>query len=121
MESFLRRMSSIVRKGSNKSSDARDNDDEQHQEHFQYLQQRRRSAPDIRRRNNQVEKTSMELDQKVTSVEEIHSRTSILSTNTSNFIRKQHQSISKLPFSFFVPFLKILPMKKYRKAREIKT
>ena len=101
MESFLRRMSSIVRKNNHKSSDPGDNEDDNDQEeieeenHFQRLQQRRRSAPDIRRRTNQGEKTPIELDQKVISVEEINSKTLIRHTNTNSFIRKQYQSTGK--------------------------
>lgn len=101
MESFLRRMSSIVRKTNHKSSDPGDNEDDNDQEeideesHFHRLQQRRRSAPDIRRRTNQGEKTPIELDQKVISVEEINSQSLIRHINTNSFTRKQYQSIGK--------------------------
>lgn len=106
MESFLRRMSSIVRKNPHQSFDPGDhqNDDDQEEEeeeeenHFHRLQQRRQSAPDIRRRANQTDKIRTELDQKVISVEEINSQTHIRHTNTSSFIRKQSHSTGK---SFF--------------------
>lgn len=100
MESFFRRMSSIVRKGSNKSSDVEENeqennDDNERQRHFRQMQQRRRSAPDIRRRANPVDKTSLESDQKVTSFEQINSQNLTIQTSTGSLTRKQHNSTGK--------------------------
>ncbi|CAM4749266.1 unnamed protein product [Rotaria magnacalcarata] len=92
MESFLQRMSSLVTGNSNKfikeDTDEIENDQ---QRKFSYLQQRRCSAPDIRRRGVTMDRLARVLDHKGTSEEQI--------TNhfTSNiFPRKHYNSIGKL-------------------------
>jgi hypothetical protein len=91
-------MSSIVRKNSNKSSDADENESENsqdeniRQQHFRQMQQRRRSAPDIRRRTTPIEKTSLESDQIGTSFEQINTQNLMTQTSTNNLARKQYNS-----------------------------
>ncbi len=94
MESFFRRMSSIVRKSSNKSSDADENesedgqDDNMRQRYFRQMQQRRRSAPDIHRRANLIDRLPLEADHKVTSFEQINTQNLTIQTSNSNLTRK---------------------------------
>jgi hypothetical protein len=91
-------MSSIVRKSSNKSSDADENesvhsqDEDLRQRHFQQLQQRRRSAPDIRRRTTPIDKLPLESDQKGTSFEQINSQNLSTQMSNNNLSWKQHSN-----------------------------
>ncbi|CAF4708405.1 unnamed protein product, partial [Rotaria magnacalcarata] len=67
MESFFRRISSIVRRNSNKSPDIDEHDDEdaEQQEYFRQMRERRLSAPDIRRRTDAADQVLMGSDQKI--------------------------------------------------------
>jgi hypothetical protein len=97
MESFFRRVSSIVRKGSNKSFDVEEKDEEGdgRLRRFRQMQQRRRSAPDIRRRTIPIDEISMESDQKVASFEKINSQNLTIQSSTTIFTRKQSNSTGK--------------------------
>ncbi|CAF3520493.1 unnamed protein product [Rotaria socialis] len=84
MESFFRRMSSIVRRNSNKSPDIDEHngEDAEQQEYFRQMRERRLSAPDIRRRSHAVDRVLMESDQKIalfqqTSLQKLTPQTSI--------------------------------------------
>jgi hypothetical protein len=102
MESFFRRMSSIVRKNNNKSFDPDENEQENHgddnerHKQFRYMQGRRRSAPDMRRRTIPVGRIPTESDQEFTSVEQINSSKMTLQTSTSILPRKHYYSTGKL-------------------------
>ncbi len=69
MESFFQRMSSIVLRNNNKEDSEEDENEKQRQ--FQYLQQRRRSAPDIHRRGVLNDRLVRIPDHKGTSEEQI--------------------------------------------------
>jgi len=99
MESFFRRVSSIVRKNNNKSldPDRDEQEDNGQQRRFQQMQQRRRSAPDIRRRApTPVDRMMMEPDKKVTSFEHINSHNLTAQGSTTNLTRKNFSSTGKL-------------------------
>jgi hypothetical protein len=105
MESFFRRVSSIVRKNNNKSYDTDDNEQENHDEEeenngrrrqFRQMRGRRRSAPDIRRRAPTADKLSMESNQKGTSSEQIDSQRLSAQSSTTALTRKQYSSSGKL-------------------------
>jgi hypothetical protein len=98
MESFFRRVSSIVRKNSNKDFDPDENEQENHQRQasFREMQQRRRSAPAIRRSSIPVDKLPMESDQKITSIEQINSENQTVHSNTINLTRKHWNPTSKI-------------------------
>ncbi|CAF0897394.1 unnamed protein product [Rotaria sp. Silwood1] len=95
MESFFRRMSSIVRRNSNKSSDVDEHDEEdneQQQQRFRQMRERRLSAPDIRRRAMPVDRISSEFDQKATLFEQTNSPKLMTRTNTNIVTRKNYRS-----------------------------
>ena len=71
MESFFQRMSSIVLQNKDKEDEDLDENETFRQQHFRHLQERRRSAPDIRRRGVVSERLGRVLDQKGTSEEQI--------------------------------------------------
>jgi hypothetical protein len=98
MESFFRRMSSIVRRNSNKSFEPDENEQESNgrARHFREMQQRRRSAPDIHRRAPPADKTSMEPEKKITSSEAINSQNLPAQSSTTNLTLKQYSSTGKL-------------------------
>ncbi|CAF0796306.1 unnamed protein product [Rotaria sordida] len=95
MESFFRRMSSIVRRNSNKSTDAdeHDEDDNQQQERFRQIRERRLSAPDIHRRTMPVDRIPMESDQKATLFEQINSPKLTAQSSSNILTRKNYRSI----------------------------
>jgi len=98
MESFFRRVSSIVRKSNNKDFDPDENEQENHQRQtsFREMQQRRRSAPAIRRSSIPVDKIPMESNQKITSAEQINSENQAAHSNTTNLTRKHCNPTSKI-------------------------
>ena len=101
MQSFFRRMSSIVRKSSNKSScdtDEVENEDnnEERQRKFRQMQQRRRSAPDIHRRAAPADRLVSESNKKVTSFEQINSQNLGIHCYTTGLTRKNFHSSGKL-------------------------
>ncbi|CAF4661199.1 unnamed protein product, partial [Rotaria socialis] len=89
MESFLQRMSSLVTRTNNKfiEEDIDEIENDQ-QRRFSYLQQRRCSAPDIRRRGATMDRLTRVFDHKGTSEEQI---TNHFSSNI--FPRKHYNSI----------------------------
>lgn len=104
MESFFRRMSSMVRRNSNKSSDIDENDEEdnEQQEHFRQMRGRRLSAPDIRRRPIPVDRIPMESDQTITLIEKSNFPKLTTQTSTTILTYKQHRPTGKLfPFNCF--------------------
>ena len=80
MESFLRRVSSIVRKSSDTSAEPDENDDEERRRYFRDLQSRRHSAPHIRRRGIPIDVLPDECDKKTTSSERMYSPTRSIQT-----------------------------------------
>jgi len=97
MESFFRRVSSIVRKNNNKSFDPDNEEDNGRQRRFQQMQQRRRSAPDIRRRApTPIDRIPLEHDKKVTSFEHINSHNLTAQSSTTNLTRKNYNSTGTL-------------------------
>lgn len=92
MESFFRRMSSIVRKNSNKSVES---DENEREEQFRYLQQRRRSAPDIRRRGVPLERIALDSSEQDSSTERLVSHSIINQSSTGILARKQYDSTGK--------------------------
>jgi hypothetical protein len=101
MESFFRRMSSIVKNKSNKSTDV-DQDDEtnneqqqQQQQQFRRIQQRRRSAPDIHRRSANHERKSNDVDYDETIGEQIRSRMINNATSTAVSPQMHHNAEGK--------------------------
>ncbi|CAF1113983.1 unnamed protein product [Adineta steineri] len=88
MESFFQRMSSIVLRSNTKED--MDEEDNERRRHFRHLQERRRSAPDIRRRGLLNDRLVRIPDQKGTSEEQIPMH---LTTATSSPWEKQFNSI----------------------------
>lgn len=92
MESFLQRMSSFVTRNNNKFNDEDINEIENEQQRrFGYLQQRRCSAPDIRRRGMAIDRSTRVLDHKGASEEQITNH-----FNSTMFPRKHYNSMGKL-------------------------
>ncbi|CAF0878881.1 unnamed protein product [Rotaria sp. Silwood1] len=92
MESFFQRMSSFVIRNSNKFIEQDINEIEnERQRQFTYLQERRCSAPDIRRRGITIDRLTRVLDQKGTSEEQITTH-----FNAHMLSRKHYNSIGKL-------------------------
>lgn len=71
MEAFFQRMSSIVLQNKDKEDEDFDENETFRQQHFRHLQERRRSAPDIRRRGIVTERLGRILDHKGASEEQI--------------------------------------------------
>ena len=71
MESFFQRMSSIVLRSNTKEDMETEDDESERQRQFRHLQERRRSAPDIRRRGLLNERLLRTANQKGTSEEQI--------------------------------------------------
>jgi hypothetical protein len=98
MESFFRRVSSIVRKNNNKSFDVADNEQENYEENnlrqrqFRRMRGRRCSAPDVRRRAPTVDRLPLESNQKGTSFEQIDSQRLSTQSSTTILTRKQYSS-----------------------------
>lgn len=97
MESFFQRMSSIVIRNSNKIFE-RDIDEieNERQAQFNYLQERRCSAPDFHRRGLAADRLARLLDQKGNSEEQITNH-----FNTNVLPRKHYNSIGKLIMVYF--------------------
>ena len=109
MESFFRRMSSIVRKNSNKSVES---DENEREEHFRYLQERRRSAPDIHRRGVPLERIVLDSGQKDCPLEKLISQSMINQSSTGILARKQYHLTGKsraFRSRFFCP---VTPLKR---------
>jgi len=97
MKSFLHRMSSIVRRNSNKSTDEDENEDENNEQptYFREMQERRRSAPDIHRRAMPITGVPTELDENGTSIEQITSKRVATRINTTLLTRNKYSSMRK--------------------------
>ncbi|CAF3614862.1 unnamed protein product [Rotaria sordida] len=101
MESFFQRMSSLVIRNSNKYVEQDiDEIDNEEQRQFTYLQQRRCSAPDMRRRGTTTDRSAQTLDQKGTSEEQITTH-----FNTHMLSRRHYNSIERKKFSTEINFI----------------
>ncbi|UJR28818.1 hypothetical protein I4U23_010042 [Adineta vaga] len=102
MESFFRRMSSIVSKNSFKSTDVNENEQENSEEDygrlrcFREMQERRKSAPDIHRRANATSIASMQIEENDISTEQMNlpRSTTTSKTNSTQFSRPHSNSTS---------------------------
>ncbi len=97
MKSFLHRMSSIVRKNSNKSTDGDENEEgnNEQERYFREMQERRRSAPDIRRRAIANAEIPMESDENGTSIEQMNSQKVVTQINLTLLTRNKYSSMRK--------------------------
>ena len=102
MESFFRRMSSIIRRHSNQSDHSETNDDNHEQQvRFRQMQRRQFSAPDVRRRTNLIDRISTEFSRRFTLFEQVNSSKLITKMNTTIPIREQYKFRGKLFYSKF--------------------